>query len=138
MRVSPKAKESEGCGGATINRMFCIVRAVLNRAHKVWEWTDSVPHFPTRSVDNARIRWLTRDEATRLLNELPPHLYAMTKFSLATGLRAGNVSNLQWSNIHLDTNHAIIHADEIKNKKPLGVPLNDDAMEVLKSQMGKT
>lgn len=132
-----QAKEAEGCSGSTVNRMFDTVRGVLNRAHKQWEWIDRVPHFARRSTGKARIRWLTRNEANRLLAELPPHLHAMAKFSLATGLRAGNVSNLKWSNIHLDTKHAVIHADEIKNKKPLGVPLNDDAMEVLQSQIGK-
>lgn len=132
-----RAKEAEGCKGATVNRMFCIVRAVLNRAHKVWEWIDSVPPFPTRHVDNARIRWITREEAERLLHELPSHLHAMAKFSLATGLRAGNVTNLKWSSISMTNRHAVIHSDEVKNSKTLGIPLNDDAMSVLNAESGK-
>lgn len=133
-----RAKEARGCKGATVNRMFCLVRAVLNRAHKEWEWITSVPAFPTRRhVDNARIRWLTREEATRMLDELPTHLYAMAKFSLATGLRASNVTGLQWANVNLQKKHAVIHPDETKNKKPLGVPLNGDAMAVLNGEQGK-
>ncbi len=37
---------------------------------------------PTR-----RIRFLTREEAQRLLDELPEHLADMSAFTLATGLR---------------------------------------------------
>jgi len=44
---------------------------------------------PTR-----RIRWLTHEEATRLLAELPEHLQAMVRFGLETGLRKANVPGL--------------------------------------------
>ena len=47
---------------------------------------------PTR-----RIRFLTRDEAQHVLAELPDHLTDMAAFSLATGLRAFNVTGLQWT-----------------------------------------
>jgi len=42
-----------------------------------------------------RIRFLTRDEAQQLLAALPKHLADMAAFSLATGLRRGNVTGLQ-------------------------------------------
>src|SRR5689334_18946843 len=44
-----------------------------------------------------RIRFLSRDEAQRLLAVLPEHLGDMAAFSLATGLRAANVTGLQRS-----------------------------------------
>nr|WP_232051907.1 site-specific integrase [Aquicella siphonis] len=132
-----RIKEAAGCKAATVNRMLCVIRALLNRAHKQWEWIDRVPAFPTRHVDNARIRWITRAEADRLLGELPGHLKAMAAFTLATGLRAGNVANLKWAEINFKLKHAVVHPDESKNKKPLGVPLNADAMAILKEQKGK-
>ena len=60
-------------------------------------WNDAVVRWlkePTR-----RIRFLTREEAQRLLAELPEHLADMAAFSLATGLRASNVTGLQWSQV---------------------------------------
>lgn len=129
-------REAEGCGATTVNHTLTMIKSVLNRAYKEWEWISSVPPFPRRHVDNARIRWLTRDEVARLLKELPPHLQAMTRFTLATGLRASNVANLKWENVNMDMAHAVIHSDEIKNKKSLGVPLNLEAMDVLKSLRG--
>jgi len=131
------AKEKEGRKAATINRIFCLVRAVLNRAHKKWEWLERVPVFPTRHVNNARIRWLTREEASRLLGCLPSHLRAMAKFTLNTGLRAGNIMGLQWSQINMANRNIIIHGDQSKNGKAFGVPLNREAIEILKAEMGR-
>jgi integrase len=39
-------------------------------------------------VNNARDRWLTPQEADRLLAVAPPHLQALIRFALATGCRA--------------------------------------------------
>lgn len=42
------------------------------------------------------MRWLTKDEAAELLNELPEHLQIMAGFTLKTGLRESNVTGLMW------------------------------------------
>jgi integrase len=42
-----------------------------------------------------RVRFITREEARRLLSELHSHLADMAAFSLATGLRKVNVTGLQ-------------------------------------------
>jgi integrase len=51
---------------------------------------------PTR-----RIRFLTRDEAQRLLLALPAHFSDMAAFALATGLRRATVTSLQWLQVNL-------------------------------------
>lgn len=52
-----------------------------------------------------RIRSLSREEFTRLLAELPPHLADMVLFSVATGLRQANVRRLHWKQISLERRH---------------------------------
>lgn len=89
-----------------------------------------------RPIENSRIRWLTVDEANRLLGELPPHLKDMAAFTLATGLRASNVTGLVWQNVDMVRHHAWIHADQAKASKAIPVPLNDDAVEILRSRRG--
>jgi integrase len=84
-----------------------------------------------------RIRWLKREEADRLLGILPPHQAALVRFSLATGLRERNVTRLEWSQVDLTRRVAWIHPDQAKAKKPIGVPLNDEAMVVLRAEEGK-
>ena len=129
-------KEAEDVTLTTVNRVMEVVRAILTKAHKEWEWIDKVPAIRMRQVEKNRIRWLTPNEANRLLNELPSHLRDMAAFSLATGLRAGNVTGLKWTNLDLDKRHAWIHPDEAKTKKAIPVPLNDDAIAILVSRKG--
>ena len=61
-----------------------------------------------------RIRFLRREEADRLIVALPEHLAAMARFSLATGLRAANVTGLQWTAVDLVRRVAWIHPDQAK------------------------
>ncbi|MCD6040246.1 MAG: putative phage integrase [Gammaproteobacteria bacterium] len=132
-----RAREAEGVKPATVNRMMALVRAILRKAVNEWEWIDKVPLVRMRKVESKRIRWITREEALRLLAVLPPHLSAMTAFSLATGLRQSNVTGLRWQDVDLIRQHALIHPDQAKMKKAIPVPLNEDAMDVLRSQVGK-
>jgi integrase len=83
-----------------------------------------------------RIRWITREEADRLLAELPEHLAAMVRFSLSTGLRQRNVLELQWTQVDLKRRIAWIHPDQAKGGRGIPVPLNADAMVVLREQQG--
>ena len=133
-----KKKETENVSLTTVNRILELIRAILNRAHKEWGWLDKPPIIRMRKIENKRIRWLTKQEANRLLKELPPHLQDMAAFTLATGLRESNVTQLKWSEIHLDKKHALIPADESKSKRPIPVPLNKQAISILKAQMGKS
>jgi integrase len=71
-----------------------------------------------------------------LLNELPDHLNAMARFTLATGLRESNVTGLQWSQLDMQRRCAWIHADQAKAEKAIGVPLNDEALTVIRQQIG--
>ncbi|MBI1731878.1 MAG: site-specific integrase, partial [Gammaproteobacteria bacterium] len=68
--------------------------------------------------------------------ELPEHLAAMVRFSLATGLRQKNVTHLDWSQVDTARRCAWIHADQAKAGKPIAVPLNDEALAVLEKQKG--
>lgn len=124
-------------GKSRVNRTTELVRSILNRAHKKWGWIDSVPHIRRFKEDNRRLRWLTREEASRLLNELPEHTKAMAIFTLATGLRESNVTGLEWSQIDMQNKIAWIYADQSKSGKVIRVPLNQDAVDVLINQLGK-
>jgi integrase len=130
-------KEATGVSHTTVNRLLEVVRAILRKAQLEWEWIDKIPLIRMRHVEKQRIRWLTVHEANRLLNELPSHLQDMAAFSLATGLRASNVTGLQWQDIDMNKGHAWIHPDQAKAKKAIPVPLNDDALAVLNARLGK-
>ena len=132
-----QSRLSDGVTNSTVNRMLEIVRAILRRAEREWEWLEHAPHVRMMPKAKRRVRWLTREEADRLISELPDHLAAMARFTLATGLRQANVVKLEWSQVDLDRHCAWIHADQAKARKAIPVPLNTEAMLVLKRQIGK-
>lgn len=128
---------STGLRNASVNRYLEVLRAILRRAQRDWEWTDKIPTIRMLEEPKRRIRWLTPEESEKLLAELPEHLRAMTRFSLATGLREANVTSLEWSQVNLSKRIAWIHPDQSKSKKAISVPLNNDAILVLREQAGK-
>lgn len=130
-------KKGTGVANGTVNRILALIRAVLKRAVEEWEWLEKSPHVRLLKEPTRRIRWLTHEEAQKVLNELPIHLSDMMIFTLSTGLRESNVTQLQWSQIDMQNHRAWIYADQAKSDKPIGVPLNNDAMAVIRRQIGK-
>ena len=61
----------------------------------------------------------------------------MAAFSLATGLRAANVTGLQWQQADLTRQLAWIHPDQAKARRAIAVPLNGEAMALASKQGGK-
>ena len=129
-----KAREASP---ATANRHLALVRAILRKARDEWEWVDRIPKIRQYRLQNRRIRWITREEAERLLSYLPPHQAAMARFALATGLRQRNVSHLEWAQVDLKQQMAWIHPEQAKARKAIGVPLNAEAMSVLRACLGQ-
>lgn len=132
-----RAKQAEGVANSTVNRMLSVLRALLRRAVDEWEWLEVAPKITLLPQKTLRVRFLSQDEAVRLLAELPSHLADMAAFTLMTGLRASNVTGLRWSQIDLDRRVAWIHADESKGGRAIPVPLNDDAVQVVARQLAK-
>jgi integrase len=130
-------KQQTGVTNSSVNRLLALIRSILNRAKNEWEWLETVPTVRLLPEPLNRIRWLTHEEAARVLKELPEHLHAMAQFTLSTGLRESNVTGLQWSQIDIARRCAWIHADQAKGKKSIAVPLNNNALQVIKAQTGK-
>ena len=129
-----KARETSR---ATANRYLALVRAVLKRAAGPWQWIEKAPAVSLYPEAKRRVRWLTKEEATRLLDALPTHQKQLTRFALATGLRQANVLTLKWLDVDIERRTAWVHADEAKGGEAIGVPLNDEAVAVLREELGK-
>lgn len=94
-----------------------------------------MPKIRLLSGEVERDRWLTREEADRLISVCPAHLAALIRFALATGCRAREITSLEWHRVDLERKTAWL--DKTKNGTPRGVPLNSDAIEVLRLVIGK-
>lgn len=127
-RIKPKP--------TTVNRTLEILRAILRNARDDWGWIDRYPNIPMLKEPAKRVFWITREQASRLLDEVPDHQQPMMQFALETGLRRNNVTHLEWSQVDLERRMAWIHPDQAKAEKAIGVPLSTQAVEILRSQQG--
>jgi integrase len=123
--------------GATANRYLALVRAILRKAWLEWEWIDRVPKVKLYPEPKRRVRWITAEQASTLLDELPEHQHDITVFALATGLRQGNVIRLEWSHVDLERGTCWVMGDEAKGGEDLHVSLSEVALDVLQRQRGR-
>lgn len=120
---------------ATVNRYLALIRNLLKIARDEWQWIDSIPKIRLLPGEVERDRWLTREEADRLIEATPEHLAALIRFALATGCRAREITGLEWNRVDLDRRTAWLN--QTKNGTSRGVPLNKDAVVVLREQIRK-
>ena len=66
-----------------MNRTLAVLRAILRKCARDWEWLDRAPAVRLLKEPTRRIRFLSRDQARTLLRELPAHLRDMATFTLA-------------------------------------------------------
>jgi len=122
---------------STANRYLALIRAILIRACDEWEWMDKVPKVKLFKEPEGRERALTPEQARRLLEALPAHQRDVVTFALLTGLRQSNVLGLEWSRVDLERCFAWIEGWQSKNRRPIPVPLSEEAVTVLLRQVGK-
>jgi integrase len=119
---------------ATVNRHLATIRNLLRMARDEWQWIDVIPKVRLLPGEKERDRWLTYEEADRLVAAASPHFRALIRFALATGCRAREITGLEWDRVDLDRKTAWL--DRTKNGTPRGVPLNQDAVKVLEGERG--
>ena len=90
-----RRKDVDGVQNATINRALEIVRRILHLALDECNWPQRFPRIRMLKEPKRPIRFLTRDEAARLLEALPEHLRPVVQFALATGCRMGEILHLE-------------------------------------------
>lgn len=119
------------------NRYLALIRSILNRAEKIWEWIDKAPAVTLYKEPKRRVRYLTEKEVKRICEELPIHQRPIFLFSVLTGLRKSNVLNLRWEQIDFQRNCIIISGQEMKAGKDHVVPMTDAIRNILIAQKGK-
>ncbi|MCW6529719.1 site-specific integrase [Sphingomonas sp. MMSM20] len=125
---------------ATANRDLTVLKAALNRAADdreglpVDEWR-SVKPFP--DVEVARRRYLSDDEARRIVNAMSPDFRPITQASLLTGGRYTELRRARAGDF--DRESRTLWLAETKSAKPRPVYLDEDGTALLEQQSaGKT
>src|SRR5665647_1140084 len=84
----------------------------------------------TLKEDNHRLRYLSFDECTKLINSCDKHLKPIVIFALNTGCRRGEILGLTWDRV--DLQHGLVLLDKTKNGKRREIPINATVQKTLK------
>lgn len=122
---------------ASVNRYSAILTRVSNILYKDLELIDKPLKLPKKSEKNERLVWLTKTEARRFIDNVYDSHQQQVRFAFATGLRRGNVYGLEWKWVDMSQRLIRIPAENMKAGKALNVPLNDDAVKIIKEQIGE-
>lgn len=133
--VAYKNKRYEdGMAPATINRELANLKKAFNLALREWEWChmNPVSRVSMEKENNKRDRWLTEEEASRLLGCCRPWLRDLVLFALHTGMRMGEILELTWRGV--DFTRRTVTVFRSKNGERRTIPVNDTVLHVLKEK----
>lgn len=129
-----KNMRDAGKSDATVRHGLCLVRQAFNKAIEWRLWTGENPcksiRFPR--PNNARQRFLSHDEADRLLEALGKksgQIARIAKMSLYSGMRLSEIFALRWSDVDLRNN--IITVLDAKNGESRPIFITDQITCVL-------
>ena len=135
-RVRERLRADRGIGASSANKYLAVLSAILRHAHR-HERIDHVPHVPVVRAPKRHYAALTNKQITALLAALPPHLEAIARFGLLTGLRDANLRGLKWHQVDLGARLLHVPPADAKAGETITVPLNTQAVAVLRAQLGR-
>lgn len=128
-----KAAESSR---ANANRVMALVRSILRYAYEQGMMI-SLPKVRMFALETPEPIWITQAEFERFVALLRPLQAEIARFAVATGLRRSNITHLTWERVDMARRVLWIEGSKAKGKKPIGLPLNERAMQVLRRRQGK-
>lgn len=126
---------------ATVKHCLVLFRQMMNKAilWKLYDGINPVKGVKLPVLQNMRERFLTYEQADRLLNELEKqsiNIHDMALLSLHCGLRAGEIFNLKGHDF--DFQNEIITVLDTKNTRPKKVYMTQGVKDMLKKRIPAT
>ncbi|OKY25235.1 site-specific integrase [Thalassotalea sp. PP2-459] len=134
---------ADGVKPATTNRQINTIKGCMSRAVE-WGVIDShdLRKVKTLTVDNSKVRYLSKDEEIRLRENLQacdtPFLKVIVLLALNTGMRKGELLSLEWSHINFDNKILTVDFQNAKSGSTRHLPLNTQAFNTLKEWQQET
>lgn len=118
---------------ATVNRKFDVLKHMFTKAAD-WDMITEdtlkrVRRVKRLKANNARLRYLSKEECVTLIDACDSHLKPIVITALSTGMRRGEILSLKWDNV--DLRHGFILLDRTKNGERREIPVNDTLRDVL-------
>lgn len=129
-RASPVSDEEKRSRKSSANRVFTILKAILNKAFEdglVSNDTEWRRVKPFENADEPITRFLTTTEAERLINAAQADFRQLVKAALFTGARYGELTRLMVENVNVDVGH--IYITPSKSGKGRYIPLSENGID---------
>ena len=119
----------------TVNKEFTTIKHFFNKAiEKNYLRTNPARGIKALKSQQKFPRYLSKEEIQKLLNAASGDMKDMLYTFLNTGMRRGELTNLQWKDVRLKS-HIIIIQEHTKNKRPRFIPVNDSLLETLQRRL---
>jgi integrase len=127
------ANRKEEASKATVNREVACLKGILSRAVE-WDNIEKNPLVGLRLLKEAPImeRYLTSEEAERLIEASRSHLRDIVIFALATGMRKSEIFGLTWNDVVINERFKFGEITLIgKGEKRRNIRMNRTVFEML-------
>ena len=131
---NPQTIDQKRARKSSANRMLTILKAILNKAYYDELVDDNTAWKRVKPFENADepiVRFLTEGECGRLINTCEPNFRLLVKAALFTGARYGELSNLKFEDVNLETSQIFIRPS--KSGKGRHIPLSDEGLDFFES-----
>ena len=139
VRAYVSSRLDAGVSISTVRRELRLLSASINFVrveHDQHDLPNPVSCLRLASSE-PRVRWITREEASRLVQEASearrPHLAMFIRLALNTGCRRGELLKLEWSRVDFERHLFLLEAQHTKGRRRRVVPLNSDALQALRT-----
>lgn len=139
-RLAVTRGEGAPLSPAAVNRPLALLRHLLRLACDEWEALPAVPKIRLEKEPQGRLRWLTPEEAGKLLEKCRtqknPNLADLAELALYTGMRQGELLGLTWDRV--DRARGVVLLERTKSGRRREVPLNGPADAILARRTPET
>jgi integrase len=124
----------DGVSNSTINRELTCFKRMYSLANK---WGDA-KNNPVKEVNfleepPGRTRFLSQEEAQKVIQNASKHLQPVIITALNTGMRLGEILSLKWNQVYIDNAiEPYLELTITKNNRKRFIPLNRDMVDLLK------
>ncbi len=117
----------------TVNKELTVLSSIFRRAKEMGIYEKDIPKIKKFKVEEKEnIRFLSFEEAKKLIDACPKWFKPVIVFALNTGLRAGEIFSLKWENVDFENRVIYVPSSYSKTKKTYKVFMNDVVYRLLK------